>query len=218
MIEAAPDAPADATRSTVAGVDATTGLPAAPRPRKTRSDKQRNRAHILEVAEEFFAEQGAAGSLDAIAKRAGIGPGTLYRHFPTREALLAALLEAREEELNARREAILREETDSARALEQWLEALDTWASAFNGLPDPLRDALSTQTSPLAMTCQGYVTITDQFLAAAQRDGRAHPWVRGRELFLSVLATAWVRSAVLADGLSATSLRALLRSGWALPS
>jgi AcrR family transcriptional regulator len=213
MIERVTDAPADAAHGSGAGA----GAPATSRPRKTRSDKQRNRAHILEVAEEFFAEQGAAGSLDAIAKRAGIGPGTLYRHFPTREALLAALLEAREEELIARREAIVAEETDSARALEQWLDALDTWASAFNGLPDPLRDALTSETSPLAMTCQGYVTTTDQFLAAAQRDGRAQPWVRGRELFLSVLATAWVRGAALADGASATSLRALLRSGWASP-
>ncbi|MCI2238575.1 MULTISPECIES: TetR/AcrR family transcriptional regulator [Kineococcus] len=221
MIEPAADAPAtapaDAAHGADAGINATTKAPTASRPRKTRSDKQRNRAHILEVAEEFFTEQGAASSLDAIAKRAGIGPGTLYRHFPTREALLAALLEARDEELTARRDAIVAEETDSARALERWLDALDTWASAFNGLPDPLRDALTTETSPLAMTCQGYVTTTDQFLAAAQRDGRAQPWVRGRELFLSVLATAWVRGAALADEASAQSLRAILRSGWALP-
>ncbi|NAZ76078.1 TetR family transcriptional regulator [Kineococcus sp. T13] len=191
--------------------------PAVARPRRTRADKQRNRAHILEVAEQFFAEQGVSASLDAIAKRAGIGPGTLYRHFPTREALLAALLEARDEELVARRDAIVREENDSARALEQWLEALDIWVSAFDGLPDPLRDALTEGTSPLAMTCQGFVTTTEQFLAAAQRDGRAQPWVRGRELFLSVLATAWVRGAALADESSARSMRAVLRSGWALP-
>ncbi|MEV6713400.1 helix-turn-helix domain-containing protein [Lentzea sp. NPDC051208] len=58
--------------------------------RRPRTDKQRNRAHILEVAEQFFSERGITGSLDAIAKQAGVGPGTLYRHFPNREALLVS--------------------------------------------------------------------------------------------------------------------------------
>ena len=55
-----------------------------------RSDAQRNRDHILQVAHDAFAESGAT-SLNAIAKRAGVGPGTLYRHFPTREALILAV-------------------------------------------------------------------------------------------------------------------------------
>ena len=87
--------------------------------------------------------------------------------------------------------------------------------SAFDGLPDPLRAALTEKASPLAITCRGFVTDTDTFLAAAQRDGNARPGVRGRELFLSVLATAWVADAALADESSANTLRALVRSGWA---
>jgi AcrR family transcriptional regulator len=55
-----------------------------------RSDAQRNRDHILQVAHDAFAESGAT-SLNEIAKRAGVGPGTLYRHFPTREALILAV-------------------------------------------------------------------------------------------------------------------------------
>jgi AcrR family transcriptional regulator len=196
-----------------------TDAPATPtipgvRARRTRVDKQRNRDHILDVAEQFFGEQGVTGPLDTLAKRAGIGPGTLYRHFPTREALLAALLQARSEHLAAQRDELL-EEPDSALALEQWLDAMAEFLNAFDGLPDPLRSALTEQASPLAITCRGFVTDTDQFLAAAQRDGHARPQVRGRELFLSVLATAWVADAALADESSAQSLRALVRSGWA---
>jgi AcrR family transcriptional regulator len=60
-------------------------------PLSLRSDARRNREKILLTAREVFAEQGANGSLDEIARRAGIGPATLYRHFPTREDLLRAV-------------------------------------------------------------------------------------------------------------------------------
>ena len=57
--------------------------------RKPRADAERNRARVLEVAKEAFTRFGADASLDDIAKQAGVGAGTLYRHFPTREALIA---------------------------------------------------------------------------------------------------------------------------------
>ena len=59
--------------------------------RKPRADAQRNRARILEVAKQEFTRSGANTSLEEIAKQAGVGPGTLYRHFPTREELLKAV-------------------------------------------------------------------------------------------------------------------------------
>jgi len=59
--------------------------------RKPRADAQRNRERILEIAKQAFTRSGADTSLDDIAKRAGVGPGTLYRHFPTREELLKAV-------------------------------------------------------------------------------------------------------------------------------
>jgi len=62
-----------------------------PAPRKTRLDAQRNRERILEVAKDAFTRRGAEASLDDIAKEAGVGPGTLYRHFPTRDALIEAV-------------------------------------------------------------------------------------------------------------------------------
>src|ERR1700726_3958211 len=87
--------------------------------RKPRSDAQRNRERILEVAKEAFTRSGADASLDDIAKQAGVGAGTLYRHFPTRGALI---------------EAVYRSEVDKLAAAERKfaetmppIEALRTW-------------------------------------------------------------------------------------------
>jgi AcrR family transcriptional regulator len=72
-----------------------------PPKRKPRADAQRNRERILEVAKEAFTRSGANASLDDIAKQAGVGPGTLYRHFPTREELLQAVYRSELEKLAA---------------------------------------------------------------------------------------------------------------------
>jgi len=69
--------------------------------RKQRSDAQHNRERILVVAKEAFAKAGANASLDDIAKQAGVGPGTLYRHFPSREELLKAVYQAAAQKLAA---------------------------------------------------------------------------------------------------------------------
>jgi AcrR family transcriptional regulator len=69
--------------------------------RKPRTDAQRNRERILEMAKEAFTRSGANASLDDIAKDAGVGPGTLYRHFPTREELLKAVYRTELEKLAA---------------------------------------------------------------------------------------------------------------------
>ena len=67
--------------------------------RKQRSDAQQNRERILVVAKEAFAKSGANASLDDIARQAGVGPGTLYRHFPSREDLLKAVYQAAADKL-----------------------------------------------------------------------------------------------------------------------
>jgi AcrR family transcriptional regulator len=69
--------------------------------RKPRADAQRNRVRILEVAKQAFTRSGANASLDDIASEAGVGPGTLYRHFPTREELLQAVYRSEMEKLAA---------------------------------------------------------------------------------------------------------------------
>jgi AcrR family transcriptional regulator len=75
----------------------------APKPvaRKSRTDAQRNRERILEVAKEAFTRFGASTSLDDIARRAEVGAGTLYRHFPTRDALIEAVYRSEVEKLAA---------------------------------------------------------------------------------------------------------------------
>jgi AcrR family transcriptional regulator len=98
-------------------------LPPASAARKPRADARRNRARILGVAKEVFTRDGAAASLDEIARKAGIGPGTLYRHFPSRDALI---------------EAVYRSEVEKLAAAEQHfaatltpLEALRAWMLLF---------------------------------------------------------------------------------------
>lgn len=76
-------------------------LPPPPPTRKPRADAQRNRERILEVAKAAFTERGAEATFDDIARQAGIGPGTLYRHFPTRDALIEAVYRSEVEKLAA---------------------------------------------------------------------------------------------------------------------
>src|ERR1700761_5577349 len=92
---------------------------AQPVPRRPRADAQRNRERILEVAKEAFTRGGANISLDEVAKQAGIGAGTLYRHFPTRDALLEAVYRTEVEKLAAA-------EREFARTMPP-VEALRAW-------------------------------------------------------------------------------------------
>ena len=88
--------------------------------RRPRADAQRNRERILEVAKQEFTRSGANASLEEIARKAGVGPGTLYRHFPTREELLVAVYRSEVEKLAgaARR---LSDTLPPVEALRAWL-------------------------------------------------------------------------------------------------
>jgi AcrR family transcriptional regulator len=88
--------------------------------RKPRSDAKRNRERILEVAKQVFTRRGADASMDEIAKRAKIGPGTLYRHFPTRDELLATVYITEVEKLAAAQKK-LSAELSPIKALRAWL-------------------------------------------------------------------------------------------------
>jgi AcrR family transcriptional regulator len=88
--------------------------------RKPRADAQRNRERILEVAKEAFTRSGANTSLDDIAKQAGVGAGTLYRHFPTRDELLEAVYRTEVEKLAAA-ERKFAETLPPIEALRAWL-------------------------------------------------------------------------------------------------
>jgi AcrR family transcriptional regulator len=88
--------------------------------RKPRADAQRNRERILEVAKQVFTRRGAESSMDEIAKRAKIGPGTLYRHFPSRDDLLAAVYISEVEKL-AGAQRKLSAELSPIEALRAWM-------------------------------------------------------------------------------------------------
>jgi AcrR family transcriptional regulator len=88
--------------------------------RQPRADAQRNRERILEVAKEAFARTGVNTSLDDIAKEAGVGPGTLYRHFPTRDALLEAVYRTEVEKLAAAQQKFA-EMMPPVEALRAWM-------------------------------------------------------------------------------------------------
>lgn len=91
--------------------------------RKLRTDAQRNRDRILEVAKEAFTRYGADASLDDIARQAGVGAGTLYRHFPTRDVLIEAVYRSEAEKMAAA-------ERKFAETLPP-IEALRTWMLLF---------------------------------------------------------------------------------------
>ena len=88
--------------------------------RKPRADAQRNRERILEVAKLEFTRSAANASLEEIAKKAGVGPGTLYRHFPTREELLVAVYRSEMEKLAAA-ERTFADTMPPMEALRAWL-------------------------------------------------------------------------------------------------
>jgi AcrR family transcriptional regulator len=94
-----------------------------PQARRPRADAQRNRERILEVAKEAFTRSGANVSLDDVAKQAGVGAGTLYRHFPTRDALLEAVYRSEVGKLAAA-------EREFSKAMAP-IEALRAWMLLF---------------------------------------------------------------------------------------
>lgn len=190
-------------------------MPASAHHQSSRTDAVRNRARILEVAEQAFGKDGLSVPMDTIAKRAKVGGATLYRHFPTHDALVAAVLQARVPDLDRERNAIEDERVDSRQALERWLKALSSWMKAFDGLPAPLRTGHRDHTSPLAPTCQEVIATTDLFLRDAQRDGHARKGLRGRDLYLGTLAAVWAAGTDAADDSVEQGLSQMLRAGWA---
>ncbi|MFF1445614.1 TetR/AcrR family transcriptional regulator [Streptomyces sp. NPDC058295] len=106
-------------------------------PRPLRADARRNRDRLLEVARRAFAAEGVSVPLDEIARRAGVGPGTLYRHFPTKESLLEAVVRERLRRLVDRAQA-LRHGEDPAAALFTLLDQVVEDAAAKADLVDTL--------------------------------------------------------------------------------
>ena len=129
----------DEDMSTTAGPPAGGATtPAAAGARPLRADAKRNQQRLLSAAAETFADRGAdSASLEEIARRAGVGIGTLYRHFPTRQSLLEAVYQDQIEALRARADELIAT-TDPVSALSAWLLAVTAWSKTKHTLVSAL--------------------------------------------------------------------------------
>lgn len=109
-----------------------------------RSDGRVTHARIIKVATRCFGNDGTEASLNKIAKLAGVGPGTLYRHFPTREHLIDACMENWEAELQRAADQVVRTYDEPSELLLAWCEALAAHISVYSGGPARLLRALHT--------------------------------------------------------------------------
>ncbi len=119
--------------------------PSAALARKPRADAIRNRERVLEAAKAVFSAGGAEASLEAVAKQAGVGIGTLYRHFPTREALYEAVYRREVEQLGELAES-LKKDAKPVDALRRWLASNIEFVATKKGMAAAL--ALAAHGSP----------------------------------------------------------------------
>ncbi|HEY5223924.1 MAG TPA: TetR/AcrR family transcriptional regulator [Microbacteriaceae bacterium] len=158
--------------------------------RPLRADAQRNYDTIVRVAGEAFAENGTQTSLDDIACRAGVGPGTLYRHFPTRDSLLAAALRDSLAELETLSLELMTAD-DAGDALDRWLFQLASHLRTYGGLPDSIAQALRDGESPLCISCVPLRSITETLVEGAQKAGTVRDAVSAADVFALVASLAW---------------------------
>lgn len=156
----------------------------------TRRDARRNYDQLLTAARATFAEQDTDASLREVARRAGVGIGTLYRHFPTREALLEALLGHGFDTLRAQAAQLL-VSPDPGGALITWLRQLAVSSTLYDGLPASVMSALHDPDSRLHASCEGLRAAAADLLARAQRAGHIRPDLNTGELLATVSAMAW---------------------------
>lgn len=166
----------------------------APEPRKLRADAQRNRERILEVAKTFFAKSGGEVSLDDIAKSAGVGPGTLYRHFATRGELLEAVYRTEVEKL-----AVAHQHFSStlppAEALRSWMFLFVDYIAAKQ-LIAPALNSLITDTSNLYASSTGQIVgAINALVRRAIENGDMRPDIDPMDLLRALVGVSNVASA-----------------------
>jgi AcrR family transcriptional regulator len=124
--------------------------PPSAKPR--RADAQRNHDAVLAAARAVFAQAGTDAPMEDVARAAGVGKGTLYRRFPTREHLFAAILQERVDELDASARRAL-DAPDVWRALSEWLELYDQCATEYPGMSARVGESLSDDSSAVGTLC-----------------------------------------------------------------
>lgn len=156
-----------------------------------RADARKNRDQLLAVAGTAITEQGVDVSLRDIARRANVGLATLLRHFPTREALLDALLRTSFEELTAKADA-LEATSEPDAALVSWLRDCVAWTTEYRGVTVLMAAAIEDSESALHASCVSLRAAGARLLARAQNAGAARTDIDGADLFALVAALAWL--------------------------
>ncbi|WP_422742432.1 TetR/AcrR family transcriptional regulator [Mycobacterium sp. WMMD1722] len=177
--------------------------------RPLRADAARNRARVLEVAYELFAEQGIAVPIDEIARRAGVGPGTVYRHFPTKESLFEAVIEDRVRSVVDNGRALLA--ADPATALFDFVQETVRTGAVDHGMVE----ALSGYGIDLDCAAPGaeaaFLGVLGDLLAAGQRAGtvRADVGVAEVKALLTMCKASQSQGDAVADRLTAVIMDGL---------
>ncbi len=142
-----------------------------------RADAKRNRDAIVEVAREVFREQGYDASLDLVAKRAGVGAGTLYRHFPTRDALLDAIMQSWVDRVTESTDKVLAFEGGDRDLLLAWFTTYVELISLHKGGPAKITTAMGNPDSPIRSKCQVLSGAAERVIERLAEAGALRPGV-----------------------------------------
>ncbi|MEV6175150.1 TetR/AcrR family transcriptional regulator [Streptomyces sp. NPDC051954] len=145
-------------------------------PRAMRADARRNYDRLLTEARSAFAAHGTDASLEDVARRAGVGIGTLYRHFPNRHALLSAVFEDGVSDLLSRSRELL-DASEPCAALVTWLREIVTHAGEYRGLSRALMSVSHDDSSALARCSDPIRDAGTALLTRAQKAGTVRPGV-----------------------------------------
>ncbi|MFE4956090.1 TetR/AcrR family transcriptional regulator [Streptomyces sp. NPDC056653] len=163
--------------------------------RRPRVDGQRNRARILEVALQLFVERGPDVPFTEIAKEAGVGVGTVYRHFPTREDLIEAAYRSELDAVCAAAGELL-EAMPPAGALRTWMDRfVDYWATKI-GLTEAIRAVVAAGGNPFAQSRERLDDVVGTLLSATAAAGFTRPEVEADDVVVSLSGIAMVAGAL----------------------
>ncbi|WP_205875711.1 TetR/AcrR family transcriptional regulator [Mycobacterium camsae] len=150
--------------------------------RPVRADAARNRARVLDVAYQTFAAEGLSVPIDEIARRAGVGAGTVYRHFPTKDALFQAVIADRMHHLIDAGHALLKSD-GPGQALFTFLRSMVLeWGAADRGLVEALAGIGIDVSTAVPHAEAQFLSMLAELLDAAQQAGTARPDVGAPEV------------------------------------
>lgn len=151
-------------------------------PKPLRADAQRNRAALLAAASELFASSGTAVPLEDVAARAGVGIATLYRNFPTRDALVEAAYRSEVAQITAAAAELLAAHQPDV-ALEQWMDRYVDYVAAKRGMADALRAIIESGNDIYADTRQQLQGAIALLLRAGVEAGKLRADVNAEDVF-----------------------------------